>query len=118
MEKVFSYNFPKLALNIIQCQMKIERRDFVKLSASSAGGLFLVTSGCTSPNANDTGITDHFSDLKPMTNDIIPITAGDRLERVEKAKKLMRDNHRQRDCALSSGGTDFRLCGARPQYSA
>ena len=64
--------------------MSLKRRDFIRLSAGSTVlyGMSSFTSFKGTP----------LDDLKPMTNDIVPITTAERLTRIEKAKKLMTEN--------------------------
>ncbi len=68
--------------------MSIDRRDFLKLSAGAAGAA-LVTSGCSPQQDTRSKAGDPISRLKPMTADVVPITDAERLQRIEKARRLM-----------------------------
>jgi Xaa-Pro dipeptidase len=64
--------------------MSLKRRDFIRLSAGSSM-LFGISSFT---NVKGTPLDG----LKPMTDDIVPISTAERLTRIEKAKKLMAEN--------------------------
>jgi Xaa-Pro dipeptidase len=68
--------------------MSIDRRDFLKLSAGAAGAA-LVTSGCSPQQDTRSEAGDPISRLEPMTADVVPITDAERLQRIEKARRLM-----------------------------
>ena len=68
--------------------MSIARRDFLKLSAGAAGAA-LMTSGCSPQQDTRSEAGDPISRLKPMTADVVPITDAERLQRIEKARRLM-----------------------------
>lgn len=68
--------------------MNLDRRDFLKLSAGAAGAA-LVTSGCSPQQGVRSEAGDPISRLKPMTADVAPITDAERLQRIEKARRLM-----------------------------
>ncbi|MGB2908596.1 MAG: M24 family metallopeptidase [Candidatus Aminicenantaceae bacterium] len=68
--------------------MTLDRRDFLKLSAGAAGAA-IVTSGCSPQKGLQAGAEDPISGLRPMMGDVVPITDGERLQRIEKAQRLM-----------------------------
>jgi Xaa-Pro dipeptidase len=71
--------------------MSLDRRDFLKLSAGAAGAA-LVTSGCSPRQDLESEAGDPISRLKPMTGDVVPITDAERLQRIEKARRLMTES--------------------------
>ena len=71
--------------------MNIKRRNFVKLTTSSAFAGSAMLSGissCTTPKAAPSPMDQ----LKSMTTDIKPITVQEREARIEKAQRLMAEN--------------------------
>jgi Xaa-Pro dipeptidase len=64
--------------------MSLKRRDFIRFSAGSS----MLFGMASFTNVKGTPLND----LKPMTDNIIPITTAERLTRIEKAKKLMAEN--------------------------
>ncbi len=90
--------------------MSINRREFIRLSASAAGATTLATTlGC---NPNQSSKSDIISALKPMTDDIKPITVDERRGRIEKARKLMVENGINA-IYLEAGTSLFYYCGIR-----
>jgi Xaa-Pro dipeptidase len=73
--------------------MTIKRREFLKYSAGTAGAA-LATVACTpQERLTDSGSSDKsFSELRPMTEGVVPISDEERLGRIENAKRLMSDN--------------------------
>jgi Xaa-Pro dipeptidase len=70
--------------------MKFNRRSFVKLASLSTA---LAIPGLTYAKRDDAnGKTDKINQLKPMIADVQPISREERLARISKAQKLMRDN--------------------------
>lgn len=69
--------------------MTLPRRDFLKLSAGAAA---LVVPGCSQRKDSKSVSSDPISRLKPMTGDVVPITDKERLDRIEKARRLMKEN--------------------------
>jgi Xaa-Pro dipeptidase len=73
--------------------MCTDRRDFLRFSAAAAGFSLLgsVTPDvfAESPQANQ---PETIRRLRRMTDGVTPISANERLARIEKARKLMRDN--------------------------
>jgi Xaa-Pro dipeptidase len=69
----------------------MERRDFIKVSMGAAAGA-VITQSCSPANKVQES-SDPISRLKPMTGDIVPISDEDRQGRIEKARKLMRENN-------------------------
>lgn len=70
--------------------MTIKRRDFIRVSAVSAGVATLL-SGCAAPAA-ETSSTSPLDNLKSITGDIVPISLDERKTRIEKAQRLMVEN--------------------------
>lgn len=70
--------------------MAVKRRDFIKLGVCSAG-VALLDSSCSS-NKSEQKISDPLSQLRSMTDDVVPISDKERIERMEKARRLMREN--------------------------
>ena len=68
--------------------MHLLRRGFLKLSAIAAGAALPGTAF-----AQSTGVPDVIRKLTPMTAGISPITRDERLARIEKARRLMVENH-------------------------
>ena len=88
--------------------MSINRRNFLKMTAGAAGAYGVAgaairnaAAGQATPGAvkKDTPI----GRLKPMTAGIVPISDGERLARMERARKLMADN--KIDAIVVEGGT-------------
>jgi Xaa-Pro dipeptidase len=91
----------------------IDRRDFLKFSAGAAGAALAAVS-CTAPKNKSSADSDQnmFSELRPMTDDIVPITDEERLGRIEKARLLMAKNGIQA-IYMESGTTMFYFTGVR-----
>ena len=71
--------------------MSLNRRDFLKITGTAAGAIAIGTLGsCT--NTNQTAETDPVSRLSSMTGDVAPITLQEREQRIEKARRLMKEN--------------------------
>ena len=85
--------------------MPIKRRDFIKMSACASGAT-LISAGCAGQAELDSTGSDPISRLQPMTGDVVPITDDERRERIEKARKLMRDNGL--DAIYMEGGTGMK----------
>jgi len=73
--------------------MSLDRRNFFKVSAGAVAAAY-TTAACKTkaPEAPPAKPADPFAALTPMTDGIAPITDDERLERQEKARKLMVDN--------------------------
>ncbi len=69
--------------------MTLPRRDFLKLSVGAA---VLAVPGCSPTQDAKSISSDPISQLKPMTGDVVPITDEERLSRIEKARRLMKQN--------------------------
>jgi len=89
--------------------MTIKRRDFLKLGACSAG-VALFDSACSS-NRNQRKKDDPISQLSPMTDDVVPISDQERIQRMEKARRLMRENDLEA-IYLEPGSSMFYFTGA------
>jgi Xaa-Pro dipeptidase len=68
--------------------MHIYRREFLKYSVGAAGAA-LLAGACSSPDDQESPLSEHMKILKPMTGDVVPITDEERWDRIEKARKLM-----------------------------
>lgn len=64
------------------------RRNFLKLSATAAGVAMLPTVS----DGQTQSVPEQIKQLKPMTDGIAPITEAERLDRIDKAQKLMTEN--------------------------
>lgn len=71
--------------------MTVRRRDFMKMSACVSGAALLST-GCANESKPGPTESDPIERLLPMTDDVTPISDDERLERIEKARRLMREN--------------------------
>ena len=70
--------------------MGIHRRDFLKISAGAAGAAFASVSCVAQKDKSPAGSgQDMFSELRPMTADVVHISDEERQGRVEKARRLM-----------------------------
>ncbi len=69
--------------------MSMNRRQFLKNSALTAGALSVTGSGCTEQRAK---IPSPFAHLKSVAEGAAPITVEERQGRIEKARQLMREN--------------------------
>ena len=72
--------------------MSLKRRDFLRFTAGNAAGVALfsgLSSFTTSSSLFKGTILD---DLKPMTDDVVPISLQERLSRIEKVQRLMVEN--------------------------
>jgi len=90
--------------------MAVKRRDFLKLGACSAGAA-LLSSACSSSKDNVSG-SDPISRLSPMTDDVVPISDKERMQRMEKAKRFMREND-IKAVYLEPGSSMFYFTGAQ-----
>ncbi|MBD3414291.1 MAG: M24 family metallopeptidase [Candidatus Aminicenantes bacterium] len=70
--------------------MTVRRRDFLKLGVCSAG-VALFDSSCSSKKG-EFKEDDPISQLQPMTVDVVPISDKERIQRMEKARRLMKEN--------------------------
>ncbi|MCJ7582667.1 MAG: aminopeptidase P family N-terminal domain-containing protein, partial [Candidatus Aminicenantes bacterium] len=87
----------------------MERRDFLKLS-TGAGAAFVAAS-CSPQGSMLSGSNQTmFPELSPMTDGIVPITHQERLERIEKARRLMDKNNIQA-IYMESGTSMFYFTG-------
>ena len=66
-----------------------KRRDFLKLSATAAAGAVFMATGKSAEAQN---VPDPIKQLKPMLDGIVPISEGERWDRIDKAQRLMTDN--------------------------
>lgn len=90
--------------------MTFQRRDFIKLSATTGATAFLT--GCATGSTAQNPVEDPFSDLKSMTGDVKPITIEERLGRIEKARELMGE-HGMDAIYLEGGSSMFYYLGFR-----
>jgi len=93
--------------------MSLDRRNFLKLSAGAAAAA-CTAAGCKSNAPEPTQAAESESPmakLKPMTGGVVPITAEERMARLENARRLMAEN--KIDAILIEGGTSmFYFTGA------
>jgi len=71
--------------------MNLQRREFLKMSAGAAGAAALSAAGCTAKEESGSQ-SGPSTGLSPMTGDVVPITLGERWERIEKARRLMAES--------------------------
>ncbi len=91
--------------------MSFSRRDFMKFSAGAAGAAIL-NNACSGTHNTASMGSDPISTLKPMTDDVVPITDEERWERIEKAQRLMIEN--SIDAVYMEGGSSmFYYTGAQ-----
>ncbi len=89
--------------------MAVKRRDFLKIGACSAGAA-LLTSTCSS-SKDRVKEADPLSRLSPMTDDVVTISDVERMERMENAKRFMREND-IKAVYLEPGSSMFYFTGA------
>lgn len=91
----------------------MHRRDFLKISAGAAGAAFASVS-CVAQKDKSSGGSgqDMFSELRPMTEDVVPISDEERQGRLEKARRLMVANG-IRAIYLEAGTSMFYFTGVR-----
>src|SRR5882724_10227057 len=82
----------------------IKRRDFIRTSVTSIAAASAVTSYAM-PSINK-GSSSYLDNLKPMTDDVIPISLEERKARIAKAQKLMIEN--KMDAIYLDGGTSMK----------
>jgi Xaa-Pro dipeptidase len=93
--------------------MALKRRDFLKFSAGTAGAALASVACAPQDKASPSGSLDKpFSDLHPMTDDVVPISLKERLERIENAKRLMMENE-IKAIYLEAGTSMFYYTGVR-----
>lgn len=90
--------------------MSIDRRNFLRIAAGAVGALGVGAgaagkAGAGQASAAVLGTELSISRLKPMTQGIVPISAEERLARIEKARNLMSEN--KIDAILMEGGTSL-----------
>jgi Xaa-Pro dipeptidase len=87
--------------------MSIKRRDFIRNTAVGIGATAMLSSvaGCSTPPAETKSKTP-LDDLKPLTDNVVPITVEERKARIEKAQKLMAEN--KIDAIYLDGGTSMK----------
>lgn len=85
--------------------MSINRRDFIRASAITAGAASLlpVLTGCTQPA--EPAKKSPMDDLKSMMEGAVPISLEERKSRIEKAQRLMTENNI--DAIFLDGGTSM-----------
>src|SRR2546428_7137746 len=90
--------------------MCIDRRNFLQLSTSMGGVAGAALLGAADAVAQDT--PDAIRQLRPLPGKVAPITDGERLARIEKARRLMAENNIDA-IYLESGSSLFYYTGAR-----
>jgi Xaa-Pro dipeptidase len=85
--------------------MSLNRRNFIKTSAVTAGAATLLSglSSCATPEKEKPVAKTPLDDLTSMTKDVAPITVEERKGRIEKAQRLMVEN--KIDAIYLDGGT-------------
>ncbi len=66
-----------------------KRRDFLKLSATATAGAAIMAAG---NDAFAQSIPDPIKRLGPMMEGVVPVSDGERLDRIDKAQRLMAEN--------------------------
>src|ERR1044072_5407278 len=102
---------------VLSCTMCTDRREFLRLSAGVAGATLLgrslvyadTESFQPTPQATQ---PEAIRRLRPMTDKVVPITLDERKARIEKARKLMRDQ-RIDAIYLEPGSSMFYYTGMR-----
>ncbi len=89
--------------------MAVKRRDFLKIGACSAGAA-LLGSACSS-SKDRVKEADPLNRLSPMTDDVVPISDKERVQRMEKARRFMREND-IKAIYLEPGSSMFYFTGA------
>jgi|TARA_B110000503_G_scaffold134737_1_gene214173 Xaa-Pro dipeptidase len=69
--------------------MSYNRRKFLGLTALSAGGLTMAHPTFSQEKKTDSNLPIAIQALKPMTDDIRPISSAERMQRIAKAQRLM-----------------------------
>lgn len=75
------------------CHMRLKRRDFIQLSALTAGSA-LIASSCKTGTESATS-TSVIDSLQPITKDVVPISVAERQERIAKAQRLLAEQKMQ-----------------------
>jgi Xaa-Pro dipeptidase len=94
--------------------MCTDRRDFLRLSAAAlaAAGIAGTARGEETETLQQRDVPDAIRKLKRMTDGVVPISTGERLARIEKARRLMRQN-RIDAIYLEPGSSMFYYTGMR-----
>jgi Xaa-Pro dipeptidase len=74
--------------------MCTDRRDFLRASAGVAGAMFLGGYGVhaeSAPEPQQSNVPEAISKLRRMTEGVVPITLDERRARIEKARRLMKE---------------------------
>jgi Xaa-Pro dipeptidase len=87
----------------------MKRRDFLVSAAIGAAGMARAQ---RAQAPNPAAVPDTIKTLRPMTAGIQPISAGERQDRIEKARRLMRDNQLGA-IVMESGSSMFYFTGVR-----
>ena len=81
----------------------MDRRNFLKTGAAGAAATPLLTSSLFAQSASGQPKTFSAEKIKQLRDRIKPITADERLKRIERAKELMNQN--KVDALIFEGGT-------------
>lgn len=93
--------------------MALKRRDFLKYSAGTVGAALASVACAPQDKTSPAGSSDKpFGDLRPMIDDVVPISEEERLDRIEKAKRLMKENG-IKAIYLEAGTSMFYFTGVR-----
>jgi len=72
--------------------MKVKRREFINLSALTAGGVVAgISSSTSNEKANEKKNVSN--ELRSLTGDVFPITVEERKSRIEKAQRLLAEQN-------------------------
>lgn len=93
--------------------MTLKRRDFLKFSAGTAGAA-LASVACVPQDKSSSARSSNtnFDELQPMTGNVVPISDEERLDRIEKARRLMVENS-IKAIYLEGGTSMFYYTGVR-----
>ena len=69
--------------------MNLKRRDFIQLSALTAGTAVIGGLQSCKTGSEKTGMGSALDSLSAMTKDVLPITVDERKERIAKAQRLL-----------------------------
>src|SRR5262249_26842349 len=83
--------------------MCVDRRDFLRLSTGVAGAAFFDVAEASAQNTRQ---------VRPLADQVVPISDDERRARIERARRLMSENHLDA-IYLESGSSMFYYTGVR-----